>query len=274
MISINVSNHALTAFDNCGAACTVEWSKEEQRYRLRGSYCHSRHCQPCAKQKANIISRNLKAKLEATSDADYRFITLTLRHTETPLRDQIQRLYHSFRKLRASRIWKATQVGGSASLEVKWETKTRRWHPHLHVISQGNFLDKRDLSHEWHKATGDSFIADIRVIADAKSAAYYVGKYVTKGTNDDVWNDVDAAQEWLTATKGVRTCATFGKWRGFALTKFVPTTTDWQPIASLTRIHRAARNGENWAIGIMINLMPSADPEEVRSRYKMDTGDG
>jgi hypothetical protein len=141
------------------------------------------------------------------------------------------------------------------------------WHPHLHIISQGQFYDKRDLTNEWQQCTGDSFIADIRVISDAKSAAYYVGKYITKGTNDAVWNDPDAAQEWVTATKGVRTCATFGKWRGFALTKFVPTTTDWKPIASLVAVQRAAKRGEDWAIGIMINLMPSADPEEVRKIY-------
>jgi hypothetical protein len=274
MIGVNVSGNALTAYDNCGAQVTIEWSDTEKRYRMRGSYCRCRHCEPCAKQKANIIARNLKAKLEDTPNVSYRFITLTLRHTDTPLIEQIRRLYDCFKKLRSKACWKATQHGGSASLEVKWNPTTRMWHPHLHIISQGIYLDKRDLVHEWHTCTGDSFVADIRVIADAKSAAYYVGKYVTKGTNDAVWDDPSAAQEWLTATKGVRTCSTFGKWRGFALTKFVPTTTDWKPIASLTRIQKAAKNGEEWAIGIMINLLPSADPEEVRSRYQMYTGDG
>jgi hypothetical protein len=267
LISVNVSNHALTAFDNCGAAVTIEWSKSEQRYRMRGTYCHCRHCEPCAKQKANIISRNLKNKLKDDKENQYRFITLTLRHSHEPLADQIERLYKSFKKLRSKPCWKATQTGGSASLEVKWNPKDRMWHPHLHIISQGEFYDKRDLSNEWQQCTGDSFIADIRVISDAKSAAYYVGKYITKGTNDQVWDDPDAAQEWITATKGVRTCATFGTWRGFALTKFVPTCTDWRPIASLVAVQRAAKNGEEWAIGIMINLMPSAEPEEVRKMY-------
>jgi hypothetical protein len=288
LIGVNVSNSALTAFDNCGAQVIVEWSPSEQRYRCRGSYCHCRHCEPCARQKSNIISRNLKAKLEAIPDAEYRFITLSRLHTDAPLAQQIKDLYADFRKLRASPCWKATQTGGSASLEVKWQdpnvlydgpngTKHRgdgRWHPHLHVIAQGTFLDKRDLSQEWYKATGDSYIVDIKAIKDAAGAAYYVGKYVTKGTSDSVWANPSVAQEWITATKGVRACSTFGTWRGFALTKFVSTTKDWKPIAPLLKIHRAACNGDEWAIGVMINILPSSDPEEVRSRYVMDTGDG
>ena len=288
LVGVLTSKTAMEAFDNCGAQVVVEWSPTEKRYRCRGSYCHCRHCEPCARQKANIISRNLKAKLEAQPDADYRFITLSRLHTDAPLADQIAGLYADFRKLRKSPCWKATQKGGSASLEVKWQDPKQlydgpagtkhpgdgRWHPHLHVIAQGLYLDKRDLSQEWHKATGDSYIVDIKQIKDAAGAAYYVGKYVTKGTSDSVWANPSVAQEWVTAIKGVRACSTFGTWRGFALTKFVPTTNDWRRIAPLLVIHRAAAAGHEWAIGVMQNLLPSSDPEEVRNHYVMYTGDG
>lgn len=281
LISTHASNHALTAFDNCGAAVTIEWSKSEQRYRMRGTYCHCRHCEPCGRQKSNIISRNLKARLEERKDKEFRFITLSTIHTKTPEADQLRKLYTDFRKLRTLPGWKATQKGGAAILETKWQDpntwydcgngQKRRgdgcFHNHLHIISEGTFLDKRDLSQEWKKATGDSYIVDIKQLKDAKGAAYYVGKYVAKGTNDSVWNNPEIAAEWVIASKGLRICGTFGTWRGFALTKFVPTCTDWRPIASLVAVQRAAKKGEDWAIGIMINLMPSADPEEVRKIY-------
>jgi hypothetical protein len=69
------------------------------------------------------------------------------------------------------------QLGGSVSVETKWQspnkwytradgTKYRgdgMWHPHLHVIAEGRFLDKHALSAAWHHATGDSFVVDIRI---------------------------------------------------------------------------------------------------------------
>ena len=304
-----VSASAQQAFACCGAAVVVEWSASEKRYRCRGSYCHSRHCEPCMRQKANIMARNLQKKIGDNPDQSFRFLTFTLKHgPDQPLLPMIKRLYASWRALRISDLWlhgahaadkllksnrkkmrrsevlalhgSRGQFGGSAILEVKW-SKAGGWHPHLHVITQGHFIDKNDLSNAWLAITKDSFKTDIRQLHDAKAAAFYLGKYVKKGSNDEIWSDTGARNEWLMAIRGVRTAATFGTWRGFALTTFIPSTTDWKPIASLTKIHRAAANGDEWAIGVMQNLMPSSNPEEVRERYldgeyttRCLTGDG
>lgn len=290
-----VSMSAQTAFACCGAAVVVEWSASEKRYRCRGTYCHSRHCEPCMRQKANIMARNLQQKIEDSPDVRFRFITLTLAHKPGDhLLPLIKKLIASWRKLRNSDLWlhgehcadkllKANrkkmprsevialhgsrgQRGGAAIIEIKWSKKSG-WHPHLHIIAEGHWVADSAISAEWHRITGDSFKTDIRDLHDRKGAAYYLGKYVKKGSNNEIWDDVGARNEWLMAIRGVRTAATFGTWRGLALTTFVPTTTDWKPIASLTNIHRAAANGDEWALGVMVNLMPSANPEEVRERY-------
>jgi hypothetical protein len=224
--------------------------------------------------KASAIARNLRNAIEDNPERQHRFITLTLQHSDTPLADQIKHLYHSFSRLRAMKCWTSTQRGGSCSLEVKWKFENRRWHPHLHIISHGTYLDKHDLSNAWKKATGGSYIVDIRVLKDAKEAAFYVGKYVSKGTNAEVWSDPDANQEWITATKGLRTCLTWGDWRGIRLTAKRPWPADATPVGTYDQILNAARRGEHWAIGAITDITPSADPEEVRSRFIMDTGDG
>jgi len=276
-----VSPSTLYAVRNCGACVHVEWSAQENRYRLAGSYCHNRHCEPCMKQKANIIARNLNTRLQDSKDRQYRFITLTVRHNPTDdLLDVLKKLRTAWTNLRARPVWKTTQRGGAAMIEVKW-SRHGGWHAHLHVISEGVWVDIRDLKSEWLKVTGDSDIVDIRPLCDKKGAAYYVGKYVRKGANDEIWNDEPAAKEWVTATRGLRTCATYGTWRGFALTKFTTETKDWKSVGTLLTVTHAARHGEEWAIGIMIDLMPSANPDEVRGMYldgdarlKMLTGDG
>ena len=203
-----VSPRALQRFDNCGADAHVYYSEDTKKYSVRAEYCHSRHCQPCMKAKANLLAANLRARLAVNPKGRYRFITLTLRHNTAPLPNQVKRLYSSFTKLRASKLWKSTQRGGVAVLEVKYNAASDRWHPHLHVIAEGDFLKQTDLSRAWHKATGDSQVVDIRALNSGQDAAHYVSKYVSKGTNNDVWNNATRAQEWVHAMHGVRTAAT------------------------------------------------------------------
>jgi hypothetical protein len=271
MIRTCVNVFTLNRYDECGSECTVEYSKEANRHRVRANYCRSRHCQACMKAKGNKIAANLHNKLKAQGPRQYRFITLTVKHSDAPLAEQIRRLYASCKKLRHSKCWKETQKGGAITLEVKWKPETRKWHPHLHIISEGYYLNKERLSAAWHHATGDSFIADIRSLNSARDTAYYVAKYVTKGTNAEVWDDINAATEWITATKGVRVCATFGTWRGFALLQNPEDVTDWKPVGKLDTIIDEAKKGQPWAMAIIASLRPPGatdGPDKKRGKPK------
>lgn len=233
----------MDAFCNCGAECVVEWSESEKRYRLRGSYCHGRHCEPCQKSKSSLIINNLRAKLGAEPDRQYRFITLTLRHNRTTkLADQVKRLYACYKKLRQHKSWQRSQRGGAAMLEIKL-VERGGWHPHLHIVSEGVWMDKRELMNAWSEITGDSFVADIRQLSNKKDVAFYVGKYVTKGVNDAVWDDEEKAIEYVCAMRGVRSCATFGTWRGYKLLGKPKAVHDFKPVALLSSIAGKARAG-------------------------------
>ena len=248
LIAANASTNSLELFENCGGDCIAEYCVEEKRYRLRANYCKNRHCEPCNRSKANLLAANLRKRLEVEAKGRYRFVTLTLKHTDTPLREQIDRLYSCFRKLRSHRLWKGSQLGGAAILEVKWSPDTGEWHPHLHLISEGDFLHQSDLASIWYKVTGDSHQVDIRALDTKKDAAYYVSKYVSKGTNIEVWENRAAAAEWITAMRSTRTCGCYGSWRALKLLAHEPDSGVWTKVGTLTSIYQAAADGSEWAI--------------------------
>lgn len=258
----------LEAFDECGAQCLIEANKETGEFRLRADYCKNRHCEPCNRAKANLLAANLRKRLEEKPDGRYRFITLTLKHNAAPLGDQITRLYASFKKLRNLAWWKSSQKGGCAVLEVKWNAGTKRWHPHLHIIAEGGFVKQSELSARWHQVTGDSQIVDIRMLNSGQDAAHYLCKYVSKGTNDDVWKDDNAAIEWVCAMRGTRSAATYGTWRGYKLLDHPKDHGTWKPIAMLISVVRDARLGEPWAIQMLDTLtrVKQYNPNKTRGK--------
>jgi hypothetical protein len=277
LVDAGTGQNAMTAFDNCGSDCQVEYSETEGRYRVMACYCHNRHCEPCMKAKSALITNNLRTILKSRPDARFRFITLTLKHSDAPLRQQIKRLYSCYKELRRDKDWKTSQKGGAATLEIKWNPLAKKWHPHLHIISEGDYLSTYALSNTWKRITGDSHVVDIRLISKDKDVAYYVGKYVTKGTNAEVWDDPAVAKEWVQAVKGVRMCATFGNWRGIKLLnkeKEVPGT--WKHIASLASLVRRANAGEVAATQLLIVLTETQqyNPNRKRPPKPRATRDG
>lgn len=265
---VGTTPSALERFQECGGDCVIEYCEESKQFRARANYCHNRHCEPCNRAKANLLAANLRDRLQQRPDGRYRFITLTLKHTDRGLRDQIDKLYACFKKLRNTQAWKESQHGGVAILEVKWQPDSRQWHPHLHIIAEGGFLKQSDLSGEWLNCTGDSHIVDIRQLSSGKDAAHYVAKYVSKGTNDAVWTDPEARQEWITAMKGTRTAATYGTWRGFKLLKVNKDEKVWKKIGSLNYIVREAVAGQPWAQGMLsaLNSELKYDPHKKRKK--------
>jgi hypothetical protein len=261
MVRCGASTFVLDRFDNCGSECSIEWSEELQRHRVRANYCKSRHCEPCARAKGNLIARNLRDALADAPRNQHRFITLTLKHSTAPLADQIRRLYACFKKLRGWREWKSTQRGGCFMLEVKWTGAA--WHPHLHIISAGRYLLKQTLSELWHRATGDSMIVDVQAIDSAKDVVHYVCKYISKGSSAQVWQSDELSDQFIIATRGVRACGTFGSWRSFKLLARPAIGTDWKPVGRLSNIWNEARGGATWAIAVLLSIRQKDVPIEL-----------
>lgn len=242
MIRTHQSQNKLAAFRECGASLWLEAANDGSDIRLRCNQCHNRFCIPCATSRAMALNVNLAKVL---ADKQTRFMTLTLRHSNTPLKDQIDRLYRSFATFRRRHDFQEHVRGGAAFLEIKLSERDGLWHVHLHCIIEGKWWDQREVSAGWHAVTGDSSIVDIRPVKSGEDAARYVTKYVTKPADSSVFAVPDKLDEFMTAIKGRRLCLTFGSWRGIKLEeKPEPTSEGWNAIGSVGSLYINAKAGD------------------------------
>lgn len=250
------------AFRYCGTHAWVDRSIEDPtKYRVRSNRCHDRFCLPCGQERSRVIAHNVHERLDAKRA---RFVTLTIRASTESLKDLLDLLYKSFTKLRRTCLWSQTQTGGVAFLEVKWCEGTQRWHPHLHILTEGKYIAKQALSNAWRKATDGSFIVDVKKITSADRAVGYVVKYASKPHDHSMLRNPERLDEAVLALKGRRLCLTFGTWRGVKLTD-VPELGTWTPVAPLSRLIVQARSGEPAARAILDSLPSTTLPNECRA---------
>jgi len=253
LIRAGTGRTALHRFANCGSGAVVERGRNGE-YRVRANYCRSRWCRPCAAARAAALADTIATRLAGRT---FRFLTLTLRSSSTPLTDQLSRLIRCFRELRRSRLWRQTVTGSIAVIEIT--RNNGRWHPHLHVLILGNYVDQAQLAQRWHAITGDSFVVWIR--RPPEGIADYIAKYASKGTDNSVESDDDAFTEAIRALSGRRLIITTGELYG-AEKADQPTAAEplllhgppepyWTVIGTLTRIIDNARRGDPEAVAIL-----------------------
>lgn len=251
LLAAGANSARMDRFANCGSHCLVLLNKVDQSLRLSANWCHDRMCQVCAGRRARRISAVLKAHCAGKR---IRFLTLTLRHNRTPLTDQISRLYTCFTALRRRKAWKEAIVGGAAILEVKIG-HDGLWHPHLHVLAEGRWFDKKELSTEWLAVTGDSHIIDIRLPRSDEELVSYVCKYVTKGCDSDVLRDPARAAEFIAAVRSRRLWTKFGTWHGLDLEADEEEEPgDWIVVGRLSELIADAERSVTFAQGILLAL--------------------
>ena len=251
--SLRLPEKRLERFENCGAnAWVMRATDEPELFRLSCDRCRDRFCVPCGREKAQVVAGNLDAALGGRT---VRFVTLTLRSREADLAECVDRLYRCFARLRRRKCWSCSQAGGAAFLEIKWTPEKQQWHPHLHIVCEGKFLDQRELSNNWKEITGDSFIVDIRLIKQSGDCARYVTKYVAKGLGGSYMHDPDKVQEAILCLSGRRLFATFGSWRGMELLK-KSCEHDWECVARLRDVQHKAELGDPESLKILEILSP------------------
>lgn len=199
----------LQHFVECGSQLWL--LRDGETLELAANSCHDRLCLMCQKQRqADVIEGVTLRMLE--SDADCRFLTLTIKHSDSPLEVQLERLVQSFRSLRKHPDIAPKLLGGVWFIEVKLSKDRARWHPHLHVIGAGKSISSLSLSQAWLQVTGDSYITDIRTVGDPAKRARYVTKYATKPLHNDVTHVPAKLDEFVVAIKGRRLYQCFGTW--------------------------------------------------------------
>lgn len=246
-------------FRGCGSQAWVFQNQDDPAdYRIKASWCHDRFCLICGAQRAAHIAGRVR---ELLADTRPLFITLTLRNSGQPLTDCLDRLMRGFRLLRQTELWKGRVTGGVAFLEIKRGSGGYGWHPHLHVLALGGFMEQSRLSVLWQSITGDSHIVDIRRVESPTEACNYVCKYASKPMSPSFLHIPDLADEALIALRGRRLVTTFGTWRGQRLASDEPEGPEdellpvyYVPVCSLSDLQAKARGGEPEAIRILARL--------------------
>ena len=170
------------SFWRCGKNAWIEHSKSRGQYRVRSQTCGQRICPVCGKRRREEVRKRLLDAFALLPRSYLRFLTLTLRSTKTPLADQLARLTKCFRQLRQRKFWREKVTFGAAVVELTRARDTGNWHPHLHIIMVGEFIDQNFLSRTWKEITGDSMIVDIRKIDSTQVAIEELAKYASKPT--------------------------------------------------------------------------------------------
>jgi len=242
LVATGAGASRIDAWDRCGLDAWVYRSlRDPDRFRVAASHCHDRFCVPCQHARSALIASNL---IDAMAHKDTRLVTLTMRHADTPLIKQIDRLYACFRKLRASKFWRSCVTGGVAVLEVHHTGRPNGWHPHLHVIVEGTFINRDTLAAKWHGITETSYVVHVRKISGSVHVARYVSKYLSKPVASNVVAEPKLLAEAIEAMKGRRYLLSFSSWRNISLLATPDDGDDWVLVGPLLDFVDAARCGD------------------------------
>lgn len=266
-----------SAFGTCGSGGWVLKNRDDPAdFAIVPQFCHDRFCDPCSRQRAWIIRKNLCEHLssrqpeanvfptgsnqkpnEKPTATPCRFVTLTLKSKDEPLQVLLDRLRDSFTQLRKTVFWRSCVKGGAAFLEVKRSRRGHRWHPHLHIICHGSWISKQQLQDDWHAITGDSFIVDVGLIKSDRDVSRYITKYVTKGFDDRTFDNPEHLVEAILAMRGRKLCGAFGDWSKLRLLR-VETDANWELLCPLDEVADLARSGSLEAAAV-VRFIDAAD---------------
>jgi len=203
------------AFAHCGCYFWIMRHKiDPVRFKVIPDHCRDRFCIPCGLARQATIRDNLAKHL---LPEPHRFLTLTIRSTGEPLAQLIDHLYRSFRRLRQRPLWKRRVRGGAAFLEMTYNADTGGWHPHLHCILEGLFIDRRHLTELWKESTRDSCNLSLMYVRSTKSIIHYVSKYATKPLPASLMEVPELVDEAVLALAGRRLLLPFGRWARWKL---------------------------------------------------------
>jgi hypothetical protein len=173
--------------------------------------CGYRYCPACGHITRWRVRERLHQLFKAYKHRrGYMLKMLTLSKQNCPdLKEGIDDLIRSFRRLRQTKFWLRHVDGGLLVIEIKG--RPGDWHPHIHAFIYSLRIPWNGILDKWTRCSKGGRQVWIANITSDK-AIYYVTKYVTKpGTSTE---DIDALE---TAMKGRRTFQRFGSFQKIKL---------------------------------------------------------
>lgn len=181
--------------------------KTTKAVKVVANACRLRWCPVCAEAKRMRIKSAVSAWVKTVKKP--KFLTVTIKHSDTPLAAQIDRLYKAFRLFRKHKTLTDRCRGGVWFFQIKRSKRSGEWHPHLHIVMDSDYINKVHLQDDWLMTTGDSYVVDIRAIKNPGKVSDYVSRYCAKPCNLSDFK-ADDQDEIAGVLHGKRLCGRFG----------------------------------------------------------------
>lgn len=218
----------LEAFDQCRTGAWFARNVITGKVKVLSSSCKTRWCPMCSATRRWFLTSQVGDWLREVNEP--KFLTLTLKHSDLSLNDQIEKLYESFKKYRKLKFMKQHVQGGVWFFQIHKSKKDGLWHPHLHCVIDAKWMDKYKLSALWEDVTGDSCIINIKEVKDPNSMSEYVARYSARPSTLAGLGEPDRL-ELMTCLHGRRLVGTWGTARTITLRPSKPPDSDdWKHI--------------------------------------------
>ena len=249
------SKHGTSFLERYRKCRTMAWHVQDPEtwlIKIQSNSCRLRWCPMCGIARVNIIKHNCSEFFRKQSFV--RFLTLTLKHSDLPLSDQIRRMKKCYLKLSRRVGWKKYVTGSVNFLHVKFNENTG-WHVHLHILLTGLYLPQKWLSEEWLKVTGDSVVVHVQAAHNEKELAATIKDFVRyAGCPANVRETpMEHRQELIHSFGGIRACWTNGICRVVSLSppKYKQGDTEMVNLGRDSTIRQRAKEGDFDALRIL-----------------------
>lgn len=207
----------LARFRRCRTWAWIVRDIENKKLTICSNSCRLRWCPMCGEARVKTIAHSCREFFKKQKRV--RFLTLTLKHRDISLKEQIARIKKSFAKLCRSSVWRKYVTGSIWFLQTKPNCGGKWWHVHLHILLTGSYVPQDWLSEKWMKITGDSKIVDIREVRGGYDLGKVIKDVVRYAGQPANLLDVDYEYrlELVHVTDKIRICGTTGICKAMSL---------------------------------------------------------
>ena len=241
-------------------------NSETGKVRVAAKQCRLRWCYHCSEARQQFITAAVLPWLERAHNP--LLLTVTMKHRDKPLSEQIDFLYKSFTKLRNRLYIKEKCRGGVWFFQVTYNQKIKQWHPHIHALIDSKYLRHDWLTETWYKITRCSQIVHIRAIHDREKTLSHNARYAARPSAlikipEELWPDMYEAFD------GRRICGSWGTAKAISLRPVKPEdASKWVSIGGFRLVSECVKSDDNasaiWRAWLMdLKLPPDVNMNDI-----------
>ena len=191
----------------CAASVHLFYNPQARTVREFTHTCKARLCPYCGRRRSRHVANQMLPLVHSMKRP--RHLVLTVKSKPGDLRDLVKDLIRWFAKLRRTKFWKQNVYQGVYTIEITINERTGLWHPHVHIIFDGQYMPQAKLRTLWHDITDGSEIVWIEEAYSKAGLVTELCKYIGKPQKSEHWTDTQLV-EYALAVRGMRMVQTFG----------------------------------------------------------------